>query len=294
MKKIIYALGYFDGVHLGHQALLAACRDLAQQQKCLCGAVTFLGHPETLLLGTAPGLINTPDDRKKLLQQQFHMDSVVELPFDEVLMATSWQDFLTDLVENYGAAGFVCGTDFRFGKSGQGTAKLLQAFCRENNLACCMVEQQFLDGIRVSSTHIRSCLEAGKIREANRFLGHPYMLTGVVQSGKQLGRTIGIPTANLSYPDPLLHLPYGVYACKVHFDGKAYPAVTNIGVRPTVSGKGITVESHLLDFSGDLYGKTVEISFYDFIRPEQKFSDLTQLKAQIKKDMIQTKKILAK
>lgn len=291
MKKIIYALGYFDGVHLGHQALLAACRDLAQAQKCKCGAMTFSPHPQQLLAGDRVGLINTDEDREEMLL--FYVNTVQWLAFTESLMAMGWQDFLTDLVENYGAAGFVCGTDFRFGKGGQGTAKLLQAFCRENNLACCMVEQQFLDGIRVSSTHIRSCLEAGKIQEANRFLGHPHMLTGVVQSGKQLGRTIGIPTANLSYPDPLLHLPYGVYACKVHFDGKAYPAVTNIGVRPTVSGEGITVESHLLDFSGDLYGKTVEISFYDFIRPEQKFSDLTQLKAQIEKDMIQTKTILA-
>ena len=291
MKKIIYALGYFDGVHLGHQALLAACRDLAQAQKCKCGAVTFSPHPQQLLAGDRVGLINTDEDREEMLL--FYVNTVQWLAFTESLMAMGWQDFLTDLVENYGAAGFVCGTDFRFGKGGQGTAKLLQAFCRENNLACCMVEQQFLDGIRVSSTHIRSCLEAGKIQEANRFLGHPHMLTGVVQSGKQLGRTIGIPTANLSYPDPLLHLPYGVYACKVHFDGKAYPAVTNIGVRPTVSGEGITVESHLLDFFGDLYGKTVEISFYDFIRPEQKFSDLTQLKAQIEKDMIQTKTILA-
>lgn len=291
MKKIIYALGYFDGVHLGHQALLAACRDLAQAQKCKCGAVTFSPHPQQLLAGDRVGLINTDEDREEMLL--FYVNTVQWLAFTESLMAMGWQDFLTDLVENYGAAGFVCGTDFRFGKGGQGTAKLLQAFCRENNLACCMVEQQFLDGIRVSSTHIRTCLEAGKIREANRFLGHPHMLTGVVQSGKQLGRTIGIPTANLSYPGPLLHLPYGVYACKVHFDGKAYPAVTNIGVRPTVSGEGITVESHLLDFFGDLYGKTVEISFYDFIRPEQKFSDLTQLKAQIEKDMIQTKTILA-
>lgn len=291
MKKIIYALGYFDGVHLGHKALLTACRELARAQKCKCGAVTFSPHPQQLLAGDRVGLINTDEDREEMLL--FYVNTVQWLAFIESLMATSWQDFLTDLVENYGAAGFVCGTDFRFGKGGQGTAALLQQFCRENNLACCMVEQQFLDGIRVSSTHIRFCLEAGKIREANRFLGHPHMLTGVVQSGKQLGRTIGIPTANLSYPDPLLHLPYGVYACKVHFDGKAYPAVTNIGVRPTVSGEGITVESHLLDFSGDLYGKTVEISFYDFIRPEQKFSDLTQLKAQIEKDMIQTKTILA-
>lgn len=291
-KKIIYALGYFDGVHLGHKALLSACRNLAEAQKCSAGAVTFSPHPQQLLAGDRVGLINTDEDREEMLL--FYVNTVRWLAFTESLRAMAWQDFLQMLVEKHGADGFVCGTDFRFGKGGQGTAKLLQAFCRENNLACCLVEQQFLDGIRISSTHIRTCLEEGKIREANRFLGHPHMLTGTVQTGKQLGRTIGIPTANLSYPEELLQLPYGVYACKVCFDGKAYSAVTNIGVRPTVSGEGVTVESHLLDFSGDLYGKTVEISFYDFIRPEQKFSDLTQLKAQIEKDINQTKKILAK
>lgn len=291
-KKIIYALGYFDGVHLGHTALLTACRELAGEKGCKAGAVTFHSHPETLLKGSAPGLINTPDDRNKLLQQ-FHMDAVVELPFDKTLMQTPWQDFLSELMEHYGAAGFVCGTDFRFGRKGEGTAALLQQFCREHDLSCCLVEQQSLDGIRISSTHIRKLLEKGNIREANRFLGHPHMLTGVVQTGKQLGRTIGIPTANLSYPQELLKLPYGVYACKVRVDGKTYPAVTNVGTRPTVLGEGVTVESHLLDFSGDLYGKNVTVSFYDFIRPEQKFSDLTQLKAQIEKDKMITKKLFA-
>lgn len=293
MMKMIYALGYFDGVHMGHKALLTACRELAQAQKCSSGAVTFLSHPEALVLGTAPGLINTPEDRKKLLLEQFHMDTVVELSFDKALMETPWQDFLSSLIENYGAAGFVCGTDFRFGKGGQGTAKLLQAFCRENNLACCLVEQQFLDGVRISSTYIRGLLESGDIVRANRFLGHPHILTGVVHSGKQLGRTIGVPTANIFYPEELVKLPFGVYACKVQAEGKTYTAVTNVGVRPTVSGAGVTVESHLLDFSGDLYGKIVEISFCDFIRPEQKFSDLTQLKAQIETDKMITKKLFA-
>ena len=284
MKKMIYALGYFDGVHLGHKALLTACRNLAEEHKCSAGAVTFLGHPEALVLGAAPGLINTPEDRKKLLLEQFHMDSVVELSFDKALMETPWQDFLLFLLKNYDAAGFVCGTDFRFGKNGQGTAQLLSQFCRENNLSCRLVEQQYLDGVRISSTHIRTLLESGSITQANRFLGHPHTLTGTVMSGKQLGRTIGVPTANISYPDELVKLPFGVYACKVQAEGKTYTALTNVGVRPTVSGAGVTVESHLLDFAGDLYGKCITVSFYDFIRPEQKFSDLAQLQAQIEKD----------
>ena len=290
-KKIIYALGYFDGVHLGHRALLSACRDLAREQKCQCGAVTFSPHPQQLLAGDRVGLINTDEDREEMLF--CYVNTVRWLAFTESLMAMSWQDFLAMLAEKHSAAGFVCGTDFRFGRGGQGTAALLQQFCREHSLSCCLVEQQTMDGVRVSSTHIRMLLEKGNIRDANRFLGHPHMLTGTVRSGKQLGRTVGIPTANLAYPKELLHLPYGVYACKVQTEGKTYPAVTNIGVRPTVSGEGVTVESHLLDFSGDLYGKTIEIFFCDFIRPEQKFSDLAQLKVQIEKDMIQTKKILA-
>lgn len=290
-KKIIYALGYFDGVHLGHTALLTACRELAQEQKCKCGAVTFSPHPQQLLAGDRVGLINTDEDREEMLL--FYVNTVRCLTFTESLRAMAWQDFLQMLVEKHSAAGFVCGTDFRFGCRGEGTAALLQQFCREYDLSCCLVKQQSLDGIRISSTHIRKLLEKGNIREANRFLGHPHMLTGVVQTGKQLGRTIGIPTANLSYPQELLKLPYGVYACKVRVDGKTYPAVTNVGTRPTVLGEGVTVESHLLDYNGDLYGKTAELSFYDFIRPEQKFSDLMQLKAQIEKDKMITKKLFA-
>lgn len=289
-EKYIYALGYFDGVHLGHKALLSACRELAENENCKCGAVTFLGHPEALLKGNPPGLINTACDRKKLLRQ-LHMDVVLELPFDKALMEMPWHGFLSMLMEKHGAAGFICGTDFRFGSGGQGTAQLLQQFCCEHNLSCYLVGQQTLDGVRISSTHIRGLLEKGKIHDANRFLGHPHLLTGTVQYGKQLGRTIGIPTANLCYPEELLMLPHGVYACRVQVDGTTYTALTNVGTRPTVSGKGITVESYLLAYSGDLYGKTAEVFFYDFIRPEHKFSDLSQLKAQIEKDKIIAKNI---
>ena len=288
-EKIIYALGYFDGVHLGHQALLDACCHMAEKENCRRGIVTFSGHPDTLLLGTEPELINTDWDRKKLLCQ-FHMDEVLALPFDEKLMVMPWQDFLVLLQEEYYAAGFVCGSDFRFGQGGAGNAASLQQYCREKGLHCSVVQQQYIDGVRVSSTHIRMLLEEGKISEANSFLGHPHMLTGVVIHGKQLGRTIGIPTANLTYPEKLLKMPYGVYACRVQVDGRNYTAMTNIGVRPTVSGEGVTVESHLLDFSGDLYGKNMEIWFYDFLRPEYKFSDLSDLQKQVEKD----KKIVEK
>ena len=282
-EKIIYALGYFDGVHLGHMALLDACRELAEKSGCKWGVVTFLGHPDTLVQGKTPGLINTDRDRKKLLCQ-LHTDTILELPFDEMLMAMPWQDFLSMLVKDHHAAGFVCGSDFRFGKGGTGTADLLNRFCREQNLTCYTVEQQHLDGVRISSTHIRNLLEQGNMEEAGRFLGHPHFLSGTVVTGKQLGRTIGVPTANLLYPSELIKLPYGVYACQVEADGKTYAAVTNIGTRPTVSGEGVTVESWLLDFSGDLYGVELKISFIKHLRPEHKFPNLSDLQKQIQKD----------
>lgn len=291
-QKYIYALGYFDGVHAGHAALLSACREIAQAAGCGCGAVTFVGHPDGLLLGKTPGLINTPADRKKLLLEQFHMDTVAELPFDRSLMETPWQAFLTMLIQDHNACGFVCGSDFRFGSGGKGTAASLEVFCRERQLSCRVVDQQYLDGIRISSTHIRQLLEAGQLEDATRFLGHPHILSGTVQHGRHLGRTIGVPTANIPYPESLLQLPYGVYACRATVEGKTYNALTNVGIRPTVSGHTVTVESWLPDFSGDLYGKELVLSFCCFIRKEHKFSDLKQLGLQIENDKKIVEKIL--
>ncbi len=289
--KYIYALGYFDGVHLGHQALLTASRGLAAETNCQWGVVTFLGHPETLLTGNHPGLINTPADRRGLLTR-YGVKTVVELAFDKALMETPWQDFLNHLIAHYGAAGFVCGSDFRFGSGGAGTAALLQQFCGEQGLHCRLVEQQTLEGIRISSTHIRRLLERGDLQRAAAFSGHPHILSGTVVPGKQLGRTIGVPTANLTYPEELVSLPHGVYACCAAVAGKIYTAVTNLGVRPTVLGEGVTAESWLLDFSGDLYGKKLELTFCEFLRPEVKFPDLTALKTQIGQDRLAVQKII--
>ncbi len=288
--KTIYALGYFDGVHLGHRALLAACRKLAEKNDCHSGAVTFLGHPQQLLTGMPVGLINTNEDRETLLRTQ--TDQIVSLPFDQQLRTMPWQDFCEMLVKEHTAAGFVCGSDFRFGKGGEGTAQCLASFCQARGLVYEILPQQILSGIRISSTYIRHLLEQGKIREANAFLGHPHLLTGTVEHGKQLGRTIGIPTANLPYPSELVRLPHGVYACKAVVDGKGYPALMNIGTRPTVSGEGVNAECHLLDFSGDLYGKYMEIFCYDFLRPEYKFPDLSCLQKQVQKDKEKLKNII--
>lgn len=290
-NKTIYALGFFDGVHLGHQALLSACRRLAGEAECQCGVVSFAVHPDSLVTHNAPGLINTIEDRKNLLSR-FGMEKILLLPFDDAMRHLPWEDFLAMLIREQNAAGFVCGADFRFGYRGAGNAQTLAAFCRDRGLPWAIVADQLLEGQRVSSTAIREMLETGDIGRANRFLGHTHILTGTVVHGHQLGRTLGIPTANLALPVGLAVPKFGVYACRALVDGKAYPAVTNIGVRPTVSGEGITVEPWLLDYQGDLYGRELTLEFHAFLRPEKKFPDLSALKEAVLENARQTRQLL--
>ena len=292
MNKTIYALGFFDGVHLGHAVLLAACRRLAAERGCTAGAVTFDTHPEALLLMKSPGLINTSYDRERLLRQNNAMQTVVTLPFDEKMRTMHWEDFLHMLCRDYGAVGFVCGDDFRFGFKGQGNADLLSRYCAENDLPCTVVPEQILDDVRISSTYIRSQIENGDMATAVRFLGHPHILTGTVVPGRQLGRKLGFPTANLHLPKGLAVPKFGVYACSCLVDGLRYPAVTNIGTRPTVEGHNITVEPWIMDYSGDLYGREITLEFYYFLRPERKFPTLEDLRAQIRADGEETRKFL--
>ena len=292
MNKTIYALGFFDGVHLGHAALLEACRRLAQETGARSGVVTFVSHPDTLVLGKTPGLITTPADRERLLREQFHMDWVVALPFDESMRSRPWESFLSMLETEYGAAGFVCGEDFRFGHKGLGNASLLEDYCKRSGIPCAIVPEQTVDGIRVSSSHIRALLEAGQMEEAVRFLGHPYLLTGTVVHGHALGRRLGIPTANLHLPEELTVPRFGVYACRCLVKDTHYPAVTNIGTRPTVEGRHITVEPWILDYSGDLYGQEITLEFYAFLRPEEKFPTLEALKEEIHRNAAQTRALM--
>jgi riboflavin kinase/FMN adenylyltransferase len=292
-NKTIFALGFFDGVHLGHQALLKQCRALAEQCHCKAGVVTFLGHPDELVSGKKIKLINTPQDRRRLLEH-YGMETVVELPFDEALMKLPWQDFYQMLRTQYHAAGLVCGEDFHFGYRGQGNAELLKQICEADGIPCAVIEQQILEEIPVSSTHIRSLLEQGEIEEAEKFLGHRHIFTGTVVKGQQLGRRLGTPTANLSLPQELLCLPFGVYICRAKGESVDCPAVTNIGNRPTVSGESVTVEPWLLDYKGDLYGKALTLEFYKYLRPERKFPSLADLQEEILKNGEQTRKFFEK
>lgn len=291
MRKFVYALGFFDGVHRGHAELLRRCRELAGGS-LEPGVVTFGNHPDTLVLGVTPGLINTPADRERLLREIGGTQRVVELPFDKQLCAMAWDAFLDMLRETYDAAGFVCGEDFRFGAKGFGTADTLAAYCRERGLPWAVVPEQLCRGERISSTRIRELLETGDMEQAAEFLGHPHILTGTVIHGHQLGRRLGIPTANLALPEGLAEPRHGVYACRVWLEGGACAAVTNIGTRPTVEGRGVTVEPWILDYAGDLYGKEIRLEFLRFLRPERKFPDLESLKAEILRNAAETREIV--
>ena len=290
----IYALGFFDGVHRGHQLLMDRCRQMAEEKGLQSGAITFDTPPESIIWGRPSQLINSCSDREQLLKQVGQIDTVVMLPFDLAMMHLNYRDFFRMMVDKYGAAGFVCGADYRFGYKGQGDGAILSQLCQEENIPCEVLPKLQVDGEDISSTRIRNLLQEGRLAEANALLGHPHILTGQVVAGKQLGRTLGSPTANLVLPENLNCLRRGVYACKATADGQIYLAVTNVGTRPTVDGEGVNVEAWLLDFSGDLYGKTLKLEFHHFIRPEVKFSCIEDLRAEIQKNALQTRNFFDK
>ena len=286
-EKRIYALGFFDGVHLGHQALLKECRNLAEELGCEAAAITFDGHPQSLFSKNVPALISTTYDRRLMLQS-YGIEHICVFPVSQEVMSTSWEAFLELLIKE-GAAGFVCGDDFRFGHRGEGNAEKLRSFCARRGLPCVVVPEQLRDGKRISSSLIRNLIEAGDMESATRYLGHPHFLTGTVMHGQKLGRTLGVPTANLLIPEGVTVPKFGVYACRIMIGGTYYAAVANVGIRPTVNGSGITVEPWILDFEGDLYGKELRLEFYRFLRHEMKFSGLDALKQQIQEDAAQTR-----
>ena len=288
--KRIFALGFFDGVHLGHQALLEACCALAQRENCETAAITFEKHPKSLFAGPVP-LISTVRDRQRLLER-YGIRHVRTYPVTSEVMGMPWEAFLEELLAE-GAAGFVCGDDFHFGRKGEGNPQKLAEFCQARGLPCRVVSEQTLDGKRISSTRIRGKIEAGNMESATRLLGHPHTLTGTVVHGQHLGSKLGFPTANLLLPEGTVTPKFGVYACRAMIDGVRYPAVTNVGTRPTVAGVGITVEPWILDFSGDLYDREIMLEFYYFLRPEMKFPDLEALQQEIRRNAQQTRDYLA-
>lgn len=287
MKERVIALGFFDGVHLGHAALLRRTVEEAQKRGATPAVFTFDRPPKEVVTGVPCPLIASPEDRKGLLEREFGIKDVLMVPFDREMMTTPWDEFVTKiLVERYHAVHLVAGHDHHFGHKNQGSPELLVEKCRELGLGCDIIPKVELDGITVSSTYIRSLVGMGQMARAERYLGHPHVLTQEVRHGRRIGHTIGVPTINLVVPPHVLVPSHGVYVTRVFLpDGESYPAVTNVGTRPTVNnGTDITVEPWLLGFDGDLYGARVRVEFHKRLRDEIRFDSLDALRDQIQKD----------
>ncbi|MCI6647216.1 MAG: riboflavin biosynthesis protein RibF [Oscillospiraceae bacterium] len=285
MRRVV-ALGFFDGVHLGHGVLLDLTRRRAEELGAVPSAISFDVHPDTLVRGETVPLITNHAGREELMRRLYGIQDVLLIHFNYGTMHMPWEQFLDQMVTEFGAVHFVVGHDFRFGDRGQGDGEHIRQYCEAHGLSCDIVAPVYLNGEIVSSTLIRKLLMDGEMERANAFLGHPYELTDVVRHGFRLGSKMGTPTVNMRIDREMLVPRHGVYATRVYLeDGREFPGVTNIGVRPTVSGgDSLSVETFILDFSGDLYESRIRVTFHHFIRPEQKFPDVEALKQQILHD----------
>lgn len=323
LKPTAIALGNFDGVHRGHQRILEAILSTdndRETEKLYPTAVSFYPHPREFFTGEKIQLLTPVVEKAKHLES-LGIEQLVLLPFNRQLASLNPQQFVEEIiVKQLQAKKISVGEDFRFGYQRQGTARDLKAIAASygievhiNPLRQCRQEQG--ENVRISSSLIRQALQTGEIKQANSMLGRAYTLIGTVIKGQELGRTIGFPTANLQLPEDKFIPRYGVYSVKVtSFDkdeaclesvadsslcnnqnipledasnsmnNSPLKGVMNIGCRPTVDGNKVTVEVHLLDWSGDLYGQTLRVSLEQFLRPEQKFSSLDALKQQIAVD----------
>jgi len=307
-KKRVIALGFFDGIHIGHAALMKRALEVGKKAQLVPSVITFDAQPQNLVADKNIPLINSPEDRAGLLRRLFGIDDIIFLHFDKATASMPWDKFIDHLVDEFGARHLIAGNDFRFGHNGTGNSRLLEQKCRESGLGCDVIPDVLYDGIVSSATYIRQLLAKGNIERANAFLGHPHVLTDVVHYGYKLGRTLGTPTINMRFSAGVLLPAFGVYATKVYLEdgavkadsapdaseqtGAAAPVdadghigVTNVGIRPTVDDSGlVTAETHILNFQRNLYGHQVRIEFYKRLRTEKKFSDVSGLKAQVSKD----------
>ena len=281
-------IGNLDGVHRGHQAVLQQARAIADARGLVTRVLTFDPHPSEVLRGSAPPRLATLERRIELLRRH-GADEVVVEPFTKELAAFSPERFVKELlVARLGAKAVVVGENFRFGAKRAGDLEALRRFGAAYGFEVAAAEVAGDERGPFSSTRVRDAIARGELDEATRLLGRRHSLSGLVEGGDRRGRTIGFPTANLGGVTEVLP-PYGVYA--VFADDR--PGVMNLGVRPTVDGKSLRVEVHLLDFDGDLYGKPMRVHLVRRIRDEKKFAGLDELKAQIAADASAARTILA-
>ncbi len=284
--KSAVAIGKFDGVHVGHKKLLKYI--LEQKKDGLKSVVfTFDPSPEEFFTGhTVPQLFTRQEKRREF--HKLGIDILIEFPLTETTAATEPEDFVRRiLVEQLSADYIAAGTDVTFGAGGRGDQHLLRRLSDELKYELELIDKVRLDGAEVSSTRVRNEVADGNMDMAKRLLGDYYSVCGIVEHGRHIGHTIGIPTVNIIPPEDKLLPPYGVYSSKVHLDDKIYDGMTNIGRKPTISEKEkVGVETYIYDFDGDVYGEFIEVELLRFVRPEMKFGSIDDLKEQIRSDLV--------
>lgn len=289
-KKTILTLGTFDGVHIGHKKILEKVIQNTQDEKYESLVLTFFPHPRMILQERSEiKLLNTMSE-KILLLEQLGIQNLVIHPFDEIFSRLTAEDFVrTVLVEQFKIHKIIIGYDHRFGRNRTADINNLIEFGEKYGFEVEQISAQEINAISVSSTKIRNAIQEGEMLLANKYLGYHYFLTGTVIKGKQLGRTIGFPTANLKIEEDYKLIPSkGVYIVSSEINNQIVFGMMNIGNNPTVGNETLSVEIHYLNFEGDLYDQKITVAIYQRIRNEEKFDSLSLLKEQIEKDKLQT------
>ncbi len=296
LRRAVVAIGNFDGVHRGHAAVAAEVCALAAQLGAPAAAVTFEPHPADFFAGRQVVFRLTPAEEKIRQLRALGLDGVVTLGFDAALANLGAEQFVREvLVRRLDVGAVIVGADFQFGRNRLGSAEYLQDAGGRHGFAVKVVAKVKPKDelVPLSSSAIRTALESGALAGATAALGRFYTVEGEVRTGQQLGRTLGVPTANLALP-PTNRLAFGVYAVHVYVDGRQYGGVASFGVRPSVDNGAPLLEAHLLHFSGDLYGRTIRVEFIAWLRGEAKFASLDALRAEMQRDIARAKALLAK
>ncbi len=285
-KKTIVTIGTFDGVHIGHQKIIEKLIQETKKADCESLILTFFPHPRMVLNGSSSiKLLNTINEKSSLLEKM-GLDNLVVHPFDKKFSNLSAEEFVkTILVDSFNLKKIIIGYDHRFGNNRAANIDDLISFGKKYDFEVEQISAQEIDSVSVSSTKIRDAITDGNMIVANEFLGYDYILSGKIITGKQLGRTIGFPTANIKIEENYKLIPKnGVYIVKSHLQEKTVFGIMNIGLNPTVNGEDLSIEVHFLDFDADLYNKNITVSVIARIRDEQKFTSIDLLKAQIQED----------
>ncbi|MBP6424245.1 MAG: bifunctional riboflavin kinase/FAD synthetase [Flavobacterium sp.] len=285
-KKTILTLGTFDGVHIGHSAILKKLTQNTNNGEFESTVLTFFPHPRMVLQGKSDlKLLNTINEKIDLLEK-IGIENLIIHPFDESFAQLSAEEFVkTVLVDQLHIQKIIIGYDHRFGKNRTADINDLVSFGTQYGFEVGQISAQEIDAISISSTKIRNALELGDIDLANQYLGYSYFLSGTVVKGKQLGRTIGFPTANIDLEEAYKLVPKnGVYVVAAEIDGKTVFGMMNIGFNPTVQGQNRTIEVHFFDFDSDIYDRQIRVAVLQRIRSEEKFGSVELLTNQLKKD----------